>query len=410
MKEEDKNKKTDLSDFLRYTGNEMTGRERNAFEKELQKDPFAEEAAEGFSGISPDEALKDITKLNKTLKSGINRRQRVIYYRIAASVAVLMVISSIFIFTNRKNNTLVNDEIALNTTTTLEIPESKAISEPEKPASETVAADRSEKVYKDKTSETIDLTGYAAGQKNAEISIAAGKADVDEVSRIAADNMYVAQEKEMALAQAAAPARSKSSTISIKGRVISSEDNQPVPGATVVVRGTDNGVLTDSDGNFNINLADNKDQTLMASYIGMEPKEFKAEADTDLQVMLEPSLLALNEVVVVGYGVSENKKAAYDDTGYTEPEPAGGQQEFDRYIRKNIRKPVSQPEGEKMVVVVSFTVKTSGTIENIKVIRSPGEEHSAEAIRLIKEGPSWQPATRYGEKVDDDVRIRITFK
>ena len=79
----------------------MTGKERNSFERELQKDPFAEEAAEGFTSISPDESSKDLAQLQKQLKSRTIRRQRFIYYRIAASVAVLMVISSIFIIVER---------------------------------------------------------------------------------------------------------------------------------------------------------------------------------------------------------------------------------------------------------------------------------------------------------------------
>ena len=173
---------------------------------------------------------------------------------------------------------------------------------------------------------------------------------------------------------------------------------------------------TDSNGNFNITVADKSDQTLLASFIGMEPKEFKADADTQLQVQMEPSLLALNEVVVVGYGVSKSKKAMAeeeaiaDDTGYTAPEPVGGQKEFDRFIENNLKKPASFIEGERAVVILSFTVRRNGVIEDIKAIRSPGEQYSGEAIRLIREGPSWKPATENGEKIDADVRVRIVFK
>jgi hypothetical protein len=416
MKEEDKNRKTDLNDFLRYTSKEMTGRERNAFERELQKDPFSEDAAEGLSGLSPGEALKDVTSLNKKLQSGVTRRQRFVYYRIAASVAVLMLFSSVFFFINRSKNAAENIEIALNTPAPLEITESKAISEPVNAASETVAADKSEPSYKDKASEIADETGLAAGQKNAENFISARKADIMAVSNPVTDDIYLAEEKEIAMAPAAAMARSETLPVIIKGRVISSEDNQPVPGASVIVKGTSNGVLTDNNGNFNITIADKADQALQASYIGMETKEFKAEADTQLQVKLEPSLHAFNEVVVVAYGESGSKKAGAaekavsDDMGYSAPEPVGGQYEFDSYIEKNIRKPVTQPEGERVVVIINFTVKSNGTIENIKTIRSPDEEYSAEAARLLREGPSWKPAMQNGEKIDDEVRVRIVFK
>jgi|WetSurMetagenome_2_1015567.scaffolds.fasta_scaffold120393_1 TonB family protein len=416
MKEEDKNRKTDLSDLLRYHGTEMTGKERNAFERKLQKDPFAEEAAEGFSVISSDETLKDIERLKRKLKSRVSRQQRVMYFRIAASVAVLMLISSIFFLSNRSKNADENVEIALNTTTPLEIAESKAILEPVIPASEAVKADRYEKQYKDKVSETVDELSMRAGQEKADNNIKAIIYDSIGLNNAVTENVYLADRKEAELAPASAMARIETSTKSIKGRVISSEDNLPLPGVSVMVKGTNNGVLTDTNGNFSITVSNKESQTLLASFIGMEPKEFKADADTQLQVQLEPSLLALNEVVVVGYGVSKSKKVgaidkeAYDDTGYTAPEPAGGQLEFDRYIEKNIQKPASQAEGERAVVILNFTVMSDGTIDNIIVIRSPGQEHSAEAMRLIRVGPSWKPAVHNGEKIDDEVRVRIVFK
>ena len=102
MSENIKNGNDQLPDFLRYKQNKMTDRERNAFERNLQKDPFAEEASEGFDGIDPDLAEKDISKLRKRIKKRTGEKQRVIWYRIAASVALLMVISAIFLITYNK--------------------------------------------------------------------------------------------------------------------------------------------------------------------------------------------------------------------------------------------------------------------------------------------------------------------
>jgi hypothetical protein len=61
-------------------------------------------------------------------------------------------------------------------------------------------------------------------------------------------------------------------------------------------------------------------------------------------------------------------------------------------------------------VVISFLVRSTAAIDSIKVIRSPGKEFSEEAIRLIRNGPTWKPAERNGEKIDDEVRVRIVFK
>jgi len=49
---------------------------------------------------------------------------------------------------------------------------------------------------------------------------------------------------------------------------------------------------------------------------------------------------------------------------------------FDKYVEENIRKPASLNEGEKAVVILSFTLKSSGVIENFKIIKSQGQEYS----------------------------------
>ena len=101
MKEEDRNKKKALSDFERYVRGEMTKKEENAFQRKLQRDPLTDEATEGFSEISPDESAEDIDHLRKRLKNRIRGNRRVFYYSAAASIAVLMIISSVFLIVQR---------------------------------------------------------------------------------------------------------------------------------------------------------------------------------------------------------------------------------------------------------------------------------------------------------------------
>ena len=83
-------------DFLRYRKGSMTSKERNAFEKELQRDPFTGEALEGFELVNPDEALKDLSSLRDQIKERTAKRSFAVYYRVAASLAILVTISVIF--------------------------------------------------------------------------------------------------------------------------------------------------------------------------------------------------------------------------------------------------------------------------------------------------------------------------
>lgn len=90
----------------------------------------------------------------------------------------------------------------------------------------------------------------------------------------------------------------------IKGKI--SDEQGPLPGATVLVKGTSNGVTADFDGNYNI-MAANTD-VLVFSFVGMSNKEIRVGTQTVINVVLESSNL-LEEVVVVAYGTA--KKESY---------------------------------------------------------------------------------------------------
>ncbi|MGI6231733.1 MAG: SusC/RagA family TonB-linked outer membrane protein [Prevotella sp.] len=87
-----------------------------------------------------------------------------------------------------------------------------------------------------------------------------------------------------------------------KGIVVDTEGN-PVIGATVVEKGTHNGVVTDINGNFSIKI--DKNSTLTVSYIGYTTQNVKASNSS--RIVLSEALNDLNEVVVVGYGTSQRK-------------------------------------------------------------------------------------------------------
>ncbi|MBU2996636.1 TonB-dependent receptor [Cellulophaga baltica] len=89
----------------------------------------------------------------------------------------------------------------------------------------------------------------------------------------------------------------------VRGTVLSAADNMPLPGASVVEKGTTNGASTDFDGNFTLNVS-NPSGTLIVSYVGFKTKELSAK-NAEMTIALENDNL-LNEVVVVGYG-TQNK-------------------------------------------------------------------------------------------------------
>lgn len=88
----------------------------------------------------------------------------------------------------------------------------------------------------------------------------------------------------------------------VKGVVMDIADN-PLPGVSVVVKGSTTGTTTDLDGRYSINAP--KNGTLVFTYIGMTKQEVKVSEKRTLNVILQEDVSVLNEVVVVGYGIQK---------------------------------------------------------------------------------------------------------
>jgi TonB-linked outer membrane protein, SusC/RagA family len=94
----------------------------------------------------------------------------------------------------------------------------------------------------------------------------------------------------------------KNSKRNISGTVLDEEEN-PVIGASVIIKGKPNGVLTDLDGRFTIDASSN--ETLQISYIGYHTKEVTIGNNTNVTIKLAENITVLNDVVVVGYGTQK---------------------------------------------------------------------------------------------------------
>lgn len=92
-------------------------------------------------------------------------------------------------------------------------------------------------------------------------------------------------------------------TKTVKGTVIDGT-GEPVIGASVLVKGTTNGVITDFDGNFTLQNVPDKG-TIQISFVGYKTQEISAAGKTVLKVTLQDATELLDELVVVGYGVQK---------------------------------------------------------------------------------------------------------
>lgn len=90
----------------------------------------------------------------------------------------------------------------------------------------------------------------------------------------------------------------------VSGTVFDATDKSPLIGATVIVKGTNSGAVTDIDGKYRIETE--KGKRLVFNYVGYKSQEVKV-AGPKLDVYLKPDVAALEEVVVTGYGVQTRK-------------------------------------------------------------------------------------------------------
>lgn len=88
--------------------------------------------------------------------------------------------------------------------------------------------------------------------------------------------------------------------------VVSAEGGLPLPGVTILIKGSTSGTATDFDGNYQLNASTN--DVLVFSFIGYKSKEITVGNKTTINVTLAENLSQLDEVVVVGYGTQKKKE------------------------------------------------------------------------------------------------------
>ncbi len=137
---------------------------------------------------------------------------------------------------------------------------------------------------------------------------------------------------------------------------VTDQNGEPLPGTTVMVKGTAQGTITDADGNYSLsNVPD--DATLVFSFVGMETQEINVGNRTRIDVTLQEEAVALEEVVAVGYGTMRKS----DLTGS-----------------------ISQVQGEKLknIAARSAADALQGKTAGVMVTSTSGSPGSLGAVRI----------------------------
>ena len=142
----------------------------------------------------------------------------------------------------------------------------------------------------------------------------------------------------------------------VTGVVISEEDGQPVIGASVQVKGTKLGTITDVDGKFTLSNVPSSAGTVIVSFVGMHTQEF--DIQPNMRVVLRPDNAILDEIVVIGYGSGKKLGSVVGSVGTVNNET----------IEKT--------------PTTNFTDALAGQVSGLSVLSSSGDPTATASIRL----------------------------
>ena len=181
-----------------------------------------------------------------------------------------------------------------------------------------------------------------------------------------------------------------SQDFTVRGTV-TAEDGESIPGANVTVKNTSIGTVTNLDGNYKINIPDGN-QTLVVSFIGYVSQEIPINGRSEIDIVLEPDVQALEEVVVIGYGTVQKS----DLTGSV------GRVEMEDLIKAPVPSFTDALAGRVAGVRVSGTDGQPGAEMNI-VIRGAGSLTQSTSPLFVIDGfpvEDFDPATLNPEDIE----------
>ncbi len=441
-------------DFQRYLNNQMSNSERNAFERYLQKNTFESEAMEGFSGHDHSIIMNDLNELNERIHQ--KKRNKMLWIRVAA-VALILIASGIIFYRidthevqkqmveNREKEKVApqenkKEEVLPEKQATFEQKQDdirKNINTESKEKSQNISVSKSVNVSakpapalrKPEETEYSEIKTKPAAKNEIAVNEATTQPmDIVKEPRSEEILMQIADETEelepkllmktgtlKGITQNVSVSSSSDSTppFRIRGTVVSKNLNEAIPGVNIVAKGTNIGTITDLNGNFELQVPDENVDTFVASFIGMENKEFEYNEGAENVIQLEESELGLSEVVVIGYG-EQRKRDLTGSTimvseNSTPPIPLGGYKNYHKYLKENCLVDDLYKK-QKNVVRVKLFIDQNGTLTDIVPLNNPDSILLNKAKVIISEGPGWSPELNNGKPIDSEVILKLKFK
>jgi len=371
--------------FKDYIKGQRHGKEANQWERKAMDDPFLQDAIDGYDSVEGDH-LSVIEKLEKrvsTTRRGISRP-----LWIWAAVAVIVLLIGIHLLLLPPGT---KEEVKVASSKKNQI--EKEIAPPAAPKDSVLMADNSEKPPAVHPSDLV--------KESAESIETVVEITVNEETEVSTVQQAVSTKSDLR--------RSKENNEQLlaSGRVVD-ETGEPLIGATILLRNSSLGAVTDMDGKFRLKVPANADSTLLASFIGMKQKEIPVKENVG-DITLQSDDLALNEVVVVAFGsqkresivgsvvtidsITKTGSVGSTDTIATDTNKfVFGNKEFTAYFEKHYDKRIC--EGEAIAFVVTFFIDSYGHPGRIHIKENSCPAMETEIKRLLLGSPPWSEVSR----------------
>jgi TonB family protein len=181
----------------------------------------------------------------------------------------------------------------------------------------------------------------------------------------------------------------------VKGKIVDSQGEKAV-GATIVVKATDAGTVTDVNGAFSIQLPSEKAVLSIRHFSTSQVWEDSFEAGKEYVIRLAPDSVSTSIPVF--------------DRVEELPRPTAGEEGWYTYLAKNVKYPqIDREHGVEGTVIIGFDVMEDGSIDRVAILRGIGGESDKEALRVIAEGPRWEPGKIGGEAVNTRMSLPVRF-
>lgn len=395
-------------DFKAYIKGKRKGKEAHNIERAAGHDPFLRDAIDGFDAVEGDH-LSSIEFLEKQVealsKPRTRRFQPLFWYSSAATILLLLALWVFYPTTEKtdyladENNTSINSDIEVSTNDSVENSvNTKKI--------ETLTNDKPAKQIAQSKNRNIPHESDLAVAKPvvAEKKSDALPDEIDNGKLVIPENTVdaVAQRTDvfgmrtMSASKNAVGMAQIADDNKLRGRVID-ENGEPIIGATISFKDTYKSVLTDINGNFVIDVPKNNNRPLVLSYIGYETKEVAVNEPT-IEVKMQADQLALNEVVVVGYGSQKRTSrvgsvARVDnEVRKTPSEPIFGEKEFLRFYEVLRTKSICNTRKESLTA--RFYIDENGNATELQIEKASCDAMAEEFRRIVAQSPAWTKRDR----------------